>query len=1090
MPECGVVEGDVSGIIDSCQPREGILQGTFNPEIFTASLSQVVQRYRGRGGTIDNLYTDAVQFFGEGTHPTDGMRRLLREALLRLSGDNTAPAIYRLETAFGGGKTHTLIALTHLAIRGNELAAVAAPLIDGAPLPAPGACSLAGVAGDELAVHRPQGPELVPYTLWGEIAYQIGGEALYRDVGDDATALAAPGSRYFDAVFKGRKALVMLDELAQYAARLEAARPNGAEQLAAFLLALHGYARTHGGLVVVVTLASQADAFARQTRRMTELLAQVRGGSVSEAEADAISGRATRDTQSVVARDATPVIPIQAAELSRILAKRLFTAIDPTAARRTAESYHDLYARSSAVLPDEAVRPDYRDRIASHYPFHPAFLDFLNTKLATIETFQGTRGVLRLLALVVRDMWAKQCRAPMVHTCHVNLREPRIVDEILGRTGSAELKTVLDTDIGGPDTGMLAVRRSRAEIADGRNPHPAGFSWHELTWRTVFLHSLVGRSEGLASKIFGITEREALFETAFPELTPPQVETALREIENSAFYLRVDRDRGRYFASLEPSINRALAEIQGGLRDEPVDQLLAVTARKIVAPDNGLFKVIPDVTAPEHVPDNSGRPVLGIASLGADRLDPAAIVETKGPHETRVQQNTVFLLVPETVFLDGDTWSEDRVQREREAQNRIADLARTVLALRRLKDQPQDYGIRPEQLDRDGFDARMHERELALQTAVTGLYRFLCFPQAGSGAVVCKEIAAAPGEGGAALLAEIRKLLTGEGELLGSDRATTNETLIGVGKLFFDFGQTPSLARLREGFLCCRRWPVLERPDLFEQIVRAGVAKGYWCLFDMGGSERTTPERFYNRETGEVPFDADLNSPGWCLVSLAGAKQRGWGVEKTIDPTAVVPWVAAAIGELGVTTAGGIAQQVTEKHGKVPVAVTLQAIDQVLREGRAMAFAGAPTQEVKPDRLIHGSAALFYQATPDDAVIAPAEAAKRGWICREEVGYRLSGAEASRRLWPLLGQLGCFYNRGARTTVTVLDLADLEIEGGGRLRLSLQDAAPAAMKRLGEFFEVLAGAVKAGADTSIDFEVAQPDDGCPLIQALKEGRAH
>ena len=110
----------MSSIIESCRPREGILQGTFNPEIFTASLSQVVSHYRGRGGRIDNLYTDADQFFRDGTAPPTGSSSFLREALLRLSGDNLAPAIYRLETAFGGGKTHTLIALTHLAFRGTR----------------------------------------------------------------------------------------------------------------------------------------------------------------------------------------------------------------------------------------------------------------------------------------------------------------------------------------------------------------------------------------------------------------------------------------------------------------------------------------------------------------------------------------------------------------------------------------------------------------------------------------------------------------------------------------------------------------------------------------------------------------------------------------------------------------------------------------------------------------------------------------------------------------------------------------------------------------------------------------------------------
>jgi hypothetical protein len=177
----------------------------------------------------------------------------------------------------------------------------------------------------------------------------------------------------------------------------------------------------------------------------------------------------------------------------------------------------------------------------------------------------------------------------------------------------------------------------------------------------------------------------------------------------------------------------------------------------VVASDNGLFKVDSDVAAPDHIKDNAGRPVLGIVSLDVDRLDPTAMVETKGPRETRVRQNLVFLLVPETLFLEGDQWSEDRVQREQEARNRIVDLACTVLALRRLKAKPEDYGIRAEQLARDEFDARMSERELALQTAVTGLYRFLCFPSASSGAVVRKEITPAAGEGGAAVLEEIRR---------------------------------------------------------------------------------------------------------------------------------------------------------------------------------------------------------------------------------------------------------------------------------------------------------------------------------------------
>jgi predicted AAA+ superfamily ATPase len=101
-------------IQQTCQPRQDILQGSFNPEIFTASLSQVVDHYRGKPAVTHAIYTDAEQFFGEATYPTEGLRMVLTDVFSRLAGEHSAPALHRLETAFGGGKTHTLIALTHL----------------------------------------------------------------------------------------------------------------------------------------------------------------------------------------------------------------------------------------------------------------------------------------------------------------------------------------------------------------------------------------------------------------------------------------------------------------------------------------------------------------------------------------------------------------------------------------------------------------------------------------------------------------------------------------------------------------------------------------------------------------------------------------------------------------------------------------------------------------------------------------------------------------------------------------------------------------------------------------------------------------
>jgi|SRR5215475_7279338 len=134
----------------TCQPRQDILQGSFNPEIFPASLSQVVDHYRGKPAITHALYTDAEQFFREATYPTEGLRMVLTDVFSRLAGEHSAPALHRLETAFGGGKTHTLIALTHIGFRGRELAAVTQGIIDPHLLHTPGEVTVVGIAGDEI----------------------------------------------------------------------------------------------------------------------------------------------------------------------------------------------------------------------------------------------------------------------------------------------------------------------------------------------------------------------------------------------------------------------------------------------------------------------------------------------------------------------------------------------------------------------------------------------------------------------------------------------------------------------------------------------------------------------------------------------------------------------------------------------------------------------------------------------------------------------------------------------------------------------------------------------------------------------------
>ncbi|TCT21968.1 ATP-binding protein [Thiobaca trueperi] len=1085
----------MKSILETCIPRPDLLTGAFNPEIFTASLSQVMTHYRGGAGQVSSLYTDAERFFSEATFPTDGLRMLLSEVLARLGGDNGVPAIYRLETAFGGGKTHALIALIHLGFFGAYIAEVArdcldTQMVDPETLHEPGTVQVVGIAGDEIPVHPPQGETLTPYTLWGEIALQIGGEALYRQVETDANSRAAPGKAFLDRVFADRKVLLLLDELAQYAARLAAAHAQGADQLAAFLMALAGYARTHSNMVVVVTLASQTDAFATQTETLAGLLSAIRGEAVTQEEAAAMAQTAQAGVLSVVSRDATGVVPVQANEISRVLTRRLFLSVDRTAGAETVDAYWNLYRKTADLLPDRASREDYRATMRDLYPFHPTFVEFLNQKMATLANFQGTRGVLRVLALAVRSLWEKGQAVPMIQTCHLNLRDARIVNELIGRTGGGELLPILNTDIGGVDTGTLTGGTSRAGLADRRHPHPEGHPFHEYAWKTVFLHSLVGRHEGLGTPLFGINLRDALLEISFPGLAPSQVEAALKTIEDSdrgAFYLRYSKAFGRYYASLDASINRALAAIRSRLDKTQVADFLDVAARKIVRPDT-TFQVAQDVTLPEHIKDRTGRPTLGLVALGADQIDVDAFVTTVGTNRPRIEQNLVMLLVPRTVRVQGEIWSDERVISNREARRRLENLARDVIARNLLLAAPDHHGIRPKQLDEEEFERKTRERDLALQTVITQHYDGLWYPSA-SGQIVRKAIHTAGGESGAAVIAEIHRVLYEDGELITAERARTQECINLLGRLFFSLGQTPTCEQLRAGFAIDRRWPMLEARTVFDQIIREGVARGAWCLFQFADEHHTRPDVIDSRDTEALPPELDLRTPGWAIVTPSGARQRGWlGGPTNPDPALVESWVAEAIQRQPAAYVAQIIDQVVDAHGEIAESDILIAIEQVIHDEQALAYSGSPEQDEAPDDLMHGATAILYAVGKTDVILSPAEASRRGWIQSAPRHLELQGREAAARLLPLLGRLGGFYERGASSTLDVLDLTDLRLPGGGRLRLLLQDCPPADMKRLGELLEVLSGLVTPASQplAQAHLRITGPRDECPLVKALEQ----
>lgn len=1071
-------------ILETCQPRAEILAGTFNPEVFTVSLSPIIKHYQKRQGGMENIYANAQLFFDEATYPTQGLRQVLSEVFARINGDMSVPAVHRLETAFGGGKTHTLIACTHIAAQGAALSSHLNGILDQTLLPDPDTVNIVGIAGDEIPVHRPQGENLIPYTLWGEIAYQIGGEILYRKVEDDAVSHAAPGAPYLEEVFKCRKVLIMLDELAQYAARLEAARPDGAGQLAAFLMSMMGYARNNPGIAIILTLASSADAFSRQTAQLAELISQVKGQEVSEDEALGLGEQAVKGVASVVSRDAVQVTPVQAAEISSVFAKRIFSSIDRTAANTTADEYMSLYKRNHSSLPEEASINNMGKRLQTNYPFHPTLVDYLNHKLTSAENFQGTRGVLRVLALAVRSLWLQKVNVPMIHACHLDMRSDRVVNEILGRTGSSDLMFILNADIGSIDTDNLEGGLSNAQQVDMRNPHPAGYPLYEYTWKTVFLHSLVGRNEGINSRIFGISESEALLAVSFPGLTPPQVKAALDEIRESAYYLR--SEQGRYFASGEPTINNILATIRRNLGSEEVKNLLADTARKQITAKAGFFHIETDISYPEHLPDGKGRPVLGIVSLNADKIDIEAMVTTKGDQRPREQQNLIFVLTPETVLVQG---TEDdsglfssQQTRSVETLTYLETLARQVLAMHKLEDKPQNWGINPRRLQEADYKKRSSEREHALATAVASSYTSLYYPST-TGHIVRKEIKTAGGESGVPFIELIRQSLIDEGELLTVDHVTQAD-LINVSTLFFEQGDTVTVDKLRYNLNCVRRWPVLEEASVLEQIIRAGVSKGVWCVYRFNSDTDERPGEFYHQESS-IPLGINLQDAGYGLVTVAGAKQRGWAAPQQKDLNQLREQVLQKVNQLGTVKLKDVNIN-TDNQSEADPAVINDVVVTLVKTGKMAVYQGACDQSEQPD-LTTGSTAGLYIPEAGDVLISVEEAKNRGWLEKvPKSEFVLTGYEGVKRLQSSLRRLGSIYNRGATTTMDILDISGLKLPGGGELRLELINVGPVDMKVLGELFETLEPVIEWDSDSNVYLKIDDPDPNCLFMQEINK----
>ena len=517
-------------------PHDDVAQGRYGLAEFAADLHQVAA---GSGGAE---YADPVEFFRR-TYLTEGLSQLLSEATRRLAGTGGVPVV-DLQTTFGGGKTHTLIALWHLC-SGVALAdlpeevqeLVRASGADAFPEVRRAALVGTRIAPGQVSV-KPDGTEVA--TLWGELAWQLAGKDGYELVAEADRTGTSPGGALADLFQACAPCLVLIDEWVAYARQLYATDERlvggSFEAHVSFAQALTEAARSTDQALLVVSLPASVS---------TEPTGVGPGSGGSSVELGGPGGaEALRRLRSVIGRVESSWRPASAEEGFEIVRRRLFRPIDASAlAHRdaTAHAFAESYRAQAAEFPAECREAAYERRLRAAYPIHPELFDRLYEDWSTLERFQRTRGVLRLMAQVVGALWRGGDQSPLILPGTIPLDDAPVASE-LARNLEDSWKPVMDADVDGA--------ASLPSQLDATYQNLGRYGATRKVARAVFL----GSAPTVHSPHRGVDAARVRLGCAAPGEAVATYADALARLSDRATYLYVDRDR--YWYGLSPSVAR------------------------------------------------------------------------------------------------------------------------------------------------------------------------------------------------------------------------------------------------------------------------------------------------------------------------------------------------------------------------------------------------------------------------------------------------------------------------------------------------------------------------------------------------------
>lgn len=759
-------------------PHEDVLKGTFQQAEFAADLSRVHEGSATEEYQLPNL-------FYQRTFITEGMRLLLDSVVKRLTGQGGDPVI-QLQTAFGGGKTHTMLAVYHLAkgeVPASELSGVST-ILDVAGVTELPRANIAVLDGIKSSPNQPQlrdGQRI--NTLWGDLAWQLGGAKGFALVAEADASGTSPGKSVLEGLLKRfSPCVILIDELVAYVRQFEEGKTL-----------CGGTFDSNLSFVQALTEALKAAPTALLLASLPESKKEV-GGIRGEQALDVLE-HCFKRVQALWK-------PVATEEAFEIVRRRLFASLnDKLAAESVCRSFADYYVANGDDFPSETQEGRYFDRLMHAYPIHPEVFDRLYQDWSSLPNFQRTRGVLKLMAKVIHCLWQDNDKDPLIMPGSFPLFDGDTRNEMISNLTQG-WDPVVERDVDGDISETAKI--------ENQDPRLGSVQACRRTSRTIFLGS--APSTG-AQMVRGIELDHVILGVAQPGQQIGVYKDALRRLGDRLHYL--NSGNNRFWFDTRPNLRREMEDRKRRFQDKE-DIFPTIRERVQRSFASGVFGGIHVFTNGSDVPDDWAlRLVVLPPDAAFSRSSPSMateratnILKTRG-EQPRFKQNRLIFLAAEY-----------------DTVGRLKDQVRSMLAWQSIVSDIKDLKLNLDQFQSRQATKSMEDAKDALQRMIRESYKWILAPvqtaQPGKGLseIIWEHFQINPGAQN--LTAEIERVLK-EHELLISEWAPIH--LANVLKSWFWKDGVKDISALHVWQQTCHQLylPRLKDDHVFQRTVSAGA---------------------------------------------------------------------------------------------------------------------------------------------------------------------------------------------------------------------------------------------------------------------------